>query len=198
MIKKTLSLIFLILIFVSISANASDISLYINPALDPDKPADQTTRLNYAKALHKKINDIYDAIPNLSPSQEQWLKSETSTKNPQRLIKATLSDEFYLQNNKLKLKSILTCLTLIIDKKYKNQQQETMGWLVIADSIMDLWLTAGIAEIVDRGLVTILSIPKRSSDDISNWDFISCAFNKEGRSILGAIIGPYLAGTLPK
>ena len=127
MIRKIIIIIFLLLI----STSTSDASVFfeIKPKLDRNRPANKHERLNFAKALHKRIDQMYNAIPYLSPSQEKWLKSEISTENPFRVIKAYESDEFYLQNIKVRLKNILAALTMIIDGKYQEQRHEILAWL---------------------------------------------------------------------
>ena len=186
--------IVIIIVFLLISTGTLDASIFfeIKPKLDLNRPANKQERLNFAKALHKRIFQVYDAIPHLSPSQEKWLKNEISAKNQLRALKAFQSDEMYLQDIKERLEYILNSLRMIINGKYKEQRHEILAWLDVAYGMMHVGLFSGIAELVNRNLVNF------SDERFGNSDLMLVTFNSIGRSILIAVIGPYIAGQLPE
>jgi hypothetical protein len=190
MIRNIVIVIFLVLISTSIS----DASVFfeIKPKLDPNRPPNKQERINFARALYKKFYEMNDAIPNLSPSQEKWLKSEELSENPYRKLKAHESDEHYLQDTKERLENILKALGIIINGLHKDQKHEVLYWLGVADGMIDFNLSLGIAELVNRNLVIF------SDERFGNSDLMLWVFGKIGRSILSAVIAPYIMGQLPE
>lgn len=177
-----------------ISASTSDAQVFfeIKPELDPNRPANRHERLNFAKALRKRIDQMHEAIPNLSPFQEKWLKSAMSAKDSFRALKASESDEYYLQDIKNRLKSILTALTIVIEGKPKGQRYEVLAWLSVADAMMHYDFSSGIGELVNRGLANF------GDDRFGMRDVMLITFGSIGRSILWAMIRPYIAEILPE
>jgi hypothetical protein len=186
-----------------ISASTSDAQVFfeITPELYRNRPANKQVRLSFAKSLRKKFQEMYDAVPNLSPSQVKWLNTEMSSKNTYRKLKALESDEYYLQNTKRRIKNFLTGLAVIIEGKFQDpqgrrievdQRHKIWAWLGIASELMNYWFLNDIVTLVNRGLVNF------SDERFGNRDVMLTMVPPIGQSILDAIVGPYILGTLPE
>ncbi len=189
--------------FLLISANTSDAQVFfeIKPELNRNRPANKQLRLSFAKSLRKRFQEMYDAVPNLSPSQEKWLNTEISSKNAYRKLKAMDSDEYYLQNTKRRLKNSLTVLAVIIEGKLQDtqgrrievdQRHKIAAWLSIASELMDYRFLDQIVTLVNRGLANF------SDERFGNRDVMLIMVPEIGKSILFAVVGPYILGTLPE
>ncbi|MEE9260794.1 MAG: hypothetical protein V3U40_06775 [Candidatus Scalindua sediminis] len=189
----TISLVSWLLVIPIGISDASDEFFEIKPKLNIKKPPNKEERLTYARALYKKINQIYDAIPNLSPSQKKWLDSEMSSENVFRRIEVFESDEKYLQDTKSKVETIQLILTAIVDGNYQEQREETFSWLLIASGMVEWDIPWGIAELVNRKLITISSDKRFGEREV-----IAMTFNRIGRSILNTIVTSYLSKRLPE
>ena len=82
------------------------------------------------------------------------------------MLKAYESDEFHLQDMKVRLKNILAALTIIIDGKYQEQRGEILAWLVVADGMMQFSFSSSIAELVNRRLVNFSSDERFGNRDV--------------------------------
>ena len=185
--------IFFILLIMPTTTVTASTFFEIKPELDPNRPASKNERLIFARALYEKFETIYKAIPNLSPSQEKWLESETSADDPSRVMRAYQSDEAYLKNTKQMLKSLLDTLVFISQNEEGDRRHEILSWLVVADRMMYFALSSHITEVVNRRLA-FFSSDERFGDD-------SCmiiTFDAIGHSIQNSIIAPYIAEILPE
>jgi hypothetical protein len=189
----TISLISWLLVIPAGITNASGVFFEIKPKLDINKPPNKEERLAFAKSLYEKINQIADAIPNLSPSQKKWLEAEMSSDNTTRIYNAYESDEKYLKDIKITVELLRFQLIQIIDAKYQGQRQEVFYWQIIASGVMDWQLPFNISELVNRKLITISS-DKR----FGNREVVAMVFNQTGSSILNAIVTNYLLKRLPE
>jgi len=85
-----------------------------------------------AKKTYELTNAALKAIPALSPREEEWLKKEINSGNPDRRIKAISS----IENIRQKIISLLTAImdtaTILTDsQKKKTQPNKALLWALI-------------------------------------------------------------------
>lgn len=147
-------------------------------------------RQKYAKALLDEIESIYNAIPNLRPDQQDWLKKERErlSKLTDRNIKskATIdlgrSSEFGLEQVKYGLEDLVTRLKEIVN----GATLEITNWTLISYELTDRDMFERLATLERDGVV---KLPDKSDlgglRPEDRWTFIP---DLVGRAILQNIV----------
>lgn len=101
--------------------------------MDPMRPnqwaADPAT---LAAAWLPEIKRLYEAIPFLSPQEEQWLKEETVNTDGNRYLSAMASQEYAVQESKLRVGGHLTLVRRLMEAHDREAQTRDLLWLAHA------------------------------------------------------------------
>jgi len=133
-------LITLLAIFCVPSINAeTSKEQYIVPPLQTKE-----ARQKEAKRLEAKYRGYFDKIATLSPSEETWLKIEyfdeiarNGNKYTKRSVDATHSLEYQRYRAKKHYNNILLILNLLAHSQIKNEREEHILWLQLADWLLE-------------------------------------------------------------
>jgi hypothetical protein len=116
------------------------------------------TRHAYALKLQRNFGALYDQIPTLSPSEEQWLKTEyddtiaaNGDRYTQRAVSATRTRVWSIRVAKphaLKIKTELAIFATPL-----NRAQETREWTEIAALLMDHEFWQAVEDLRHRGVI---------------------------------------------
>jgi predicted GTPase len=157
------------------------------------------SRVQYAKELSSFFKKIDESIPSLSPSQREWLEKELreskKTKNFYREVEVFNTKEYNIHVVKMKLKSWIGGLNLVIQEKQLNR--EVYIWSVIAEELVrtDFWSSLHVL-MVEHNLVDKNLFCRESDEKIDQYMFYLANAISPTLNILKYIIQPYLKGEL--
>jgi hypothetical protein len=118
------------------------------------------SRQQMAKNWLEEYQKLYDQIPNLSPREQEWLKTEYDDEianagghYTKRALEASNSREYQISVSKLRLLHILNILNSLSHKYYKNQKEEVELWTKLASAFIDRELWQATDKLVGLGIV---------------------------------------------
>jgi hypothetical protein len=145
-------LIFLTFMLFSSTSIAGD---WVNEYWKSMKSRQQT-----AKILLEEYQKLNNQIPNLSPREQDWLKTEYDEEiakagghYTKRSLDASNSREYQISVSKLRLLHIRNILNSLSRKYYKNQKEEVELWTKLASAFIDRELWQAIDKLVSLGIV---------------------------------------------
>jgi hypothetical protein len=140
--------------------------------------------------------DLDRQIPDLSPSQEEWLRSEyrqqiasAGGRYTARALAATNSLEYQIFITKPRGKEMINALTQIAASRVRDKNQEVALWALIANGFIDYEYWQAVANLVDRGTV------QRRIGHVDS--LYSENYTLQAKAILSKIVISHLKGQLP-
>jgi hypothetical protein len=187
---RLISITLLVLIAWSIPSSAES-----PPILDSrSRLSDTAARQHYASKLLIYFATANDAIPNLSPSQEQWLAAELTSGASdltKRYVDAVNSNEFMLKDARQYMMTLVDVLSDIESGKAQSAKEEIYWWSVVAYTCFDSRFTSEIQALVTREVIDspVFAFAVHPSPDIT--DVVS-VYKMIAMGIMSEIIIPFL------
>jgi hypothetical protein len=158
------------------------------------KEGDRVARKDYALTCILFIQKIDDSIPELSPSQEEWLKKEDAiyekTKNTTRYWEVYQSKEYDIRFVKRYNRELLNTLELLVSPTLP--EEEYYLWSLVATRLLDSEYWNSLYSLSEKQLVDKKNF---FSPIFTSWDR-DLSFSNNGvipsRQIIEHILSPYL------
>lgn len=153
------------------------------------------TRISMAVELLATFGALDRQIPNLSPTQQDWLKSEyqeqiatSGSRYTARSLAATNSVEYQIYVAKPKTKALVSTLTAIRDSAFRGRAEEVALWSSVVECLVNLKYWQAIGNLVERGIV------QKRIGHVDSLYFEN--YTLQASEILSSIITPYLRGEI--
>ena len=168
----------------------------IGEAFAMGEPLTAAQRQHLAQKWRKDINRLNEAIPTLSPSQEEWLKREydneikrSGNRFTGRALAAMKSREYNIRLAKQFASQNASIIAVLSEGKAVDRRQEAAAWALLAHNLMDREYGQAVLALVDYGVIdkAVLSHQDHYIENSQLW----------GQMILSGVLIPYLAGTQP-
>lgn len=165
--------------------------------LAPEKPYPNAgVRRGLAKEWAAAFAQVDRQLPDLSPSQEAWLRNEyhqqidsAGGRYTPRALAATSSPEYQIYIAKPRTGEILTALTRIASGAARDKNHEVALWASIANGFIDYGYWQAITSLIDRKTI------ERRIGHVDSHYYENYALQAQG--ILSKIVIPHLEGRLP-
>ena len=161
-------------------------------------PPSRADRREAASQFLKQIVRLDDQIPELSPSQREWLKREfndeirkASGRYTQRSILATDSLEYNLASAKPRLAAARSALSELTSAQSPALKREVELWATVAATYADMQLATSLVGLVAKNVL-------RSDALDSELAFLPHTQSLKANIILVRVIVPYLQGQLQR
>jgi hypothetical protein len=190
MIRSTLLAVVALLGLTSASFAAGELA--------PDAPLmNGPARRAFAQDLSVDFSTLNSQIPELSPSQQAWLKreydeqiTEAGGRYTKRALSAMDSVEYQLRVAKPHASELLKALNLLSSATELTPDHEVALWSLVAYYVMDKRFWQSVDNLVRRGVVD------RKIGDFDSFYFENYGLLAQG--ILSKIIIPHLQRELPE
>ena len=166
--------------------------------LSPTKPPPSAgERREIASDWRDVFAHLRDQIPELSPSQVEWLKSEiddqiaaAGNRYTSRALAAMDSLEYQIRASRLSVLKLISHLEVLATDPPPAHDGEVQYWLIVAHTMMDASMWQAIDNLVERGIVEY-RIGHVDGTYYQNYVV-------QAQNILAKILLPFLQGRLPR
>lgn len=153
------------------------------------------TRKSMAKDMLATFASLDRQIPNLSPSQQDWLKSEyqeqisnSGGRYNARALDATNSVEYQIFVAKQQTKALVSTLTVIRDGTFRGRAEEIALWSSVVEHMINFQYWQVIGKLVERGIV------QKQIGHVGSLYFEN--YTLQASEILSSVVTPYLRGEI--
>lgn len=153
------------------------------------------TRKSMAAELLFTFTTLDHQIPNLSPTQQNWLKSEyqeqianSDGRYNARALAATNSVEYQIFVVKPQTKALVSTLTAIRNGTFRGRAEEVALWSSVVEHLVNFQYWQAIGNLAERGIV------QKRIGHVDSLYFEN--YTLQASEILSSIVTPYLRGEI--
>jgi hypothetical protein len=151
--------------------------------------ASPQNRQEFAKYLAKHLRRLHDAVPNLSPAEQQWLAGELNAGN-RRMISAFVS----VENHKKTVKEYTTERLQSLDQLASGKvvKGEMLTWGAVANSYGGEDFARSVAALVEKKIIDNGFVPHAPDGEGQEESLLNSFCQNTERQIMEHIILPFL------